>query len=282
LSNPAWLALILITARLGASSESLIHHAPPKIDRPADSGIFAFTIQSGTGVLTEISGSPFPASGPFVVSALQPANRMVIDQMNHFLYGSTSAGIAAFSIDQNSGALTAIAGSPFAANLTHPAAIVITPDNRYLYEARTEEGSNFANDGNLYGYSLDQSTGTLTALTGSPFPVGCPSPGVNVPGHGGVPDNMTISSAGKFLYFANCGTYSIDATTGALTETSNVSPGDWQLPKLHRRRGRVSGGPKYWEPYCRTKLSRDTREPTVSKCRIAGDYEIVFRRVNCQ
>jgi len=154
---------------------------------------------------------------------------MVIDQMNHFLYVSTTAGIAAFSIDQNSGALTAIAGSPFAANLTHPAAIVITPDNCYLYEARTEEGSNFANDGNLYGYSLDQSTGTLTALTGSPFPVGCPRPGVNVPGHGGVPDNMTISSAGKFLYFANCGTYSIDASTGALTETSNVSPGDWPV-----------------------------------------------------
>jgi 6-phosphogluconolactonase (cycloisomerase 2 family) len=196
----------------------------------SDSGIHAFNIQSGTGELTEISGSPFSVSGPFVISALQPANRMVVDQTNHFLYASTNTGIASFNIDQSSGALTAISGSPFATDVTHPAAIVITPNNQYLYETRTADGNNFANDGNIYGYTVDLSSGALTPLAGSPFPVAqCPSPGVNVPGHGGVPDNMTIASAGKYLYLANCGAFSIDGTTGALTAVPNVLPGDWPV-----------------------------------------------------
>ena len=77
------------------------------------SGVYAFSIQSGTGVLTPVPGSPFAAAGASSASFPQPATLMAVDQTNQFLYVSTSGGISGYTIDQNSGALTAIAGSPF-------------------------------------------------------------------------------------------------------------------------------------------------------------------------
>ena len=194
-------------------------------------GVYAFSIQSGTGELTQIAGSPFASAGPFVLSATQPVNRMAIDQTNHFLYVSTTAGIAGFSVNQSTGELSSLAGSPFGSNVTNPAAIVITPDNQFLYETGTPPGNNFANDGNLYGYGLNKTTGALTPLSGSPFGVGQCGGGSaqGVPGKGGAPDNMTIASQSKFLYLSHCGTYSINATTGALMQVSSVVPGDWPV-----------------------------------------------------
>lgn len=184
------------------------------------SGIYAFTIASGTGALTPVSGSPFPAPGPTVIFS-QPANRIALDQTNRFLYVSGSTGIAAYSINQNTGQLTTISGSPFGASVNNPFAIVVAPSNKFLYETHS------ANDANLYGYSVDQTTGALTPLAGSPFNRGqC---GANVGGANGSPDNMTIASAGKFLYLANCATYSIDPNTGVLVQVSNFIPGDWPV-----------------------------------------------------
>ena len=48
-----------------------------------------------------------------------------------------------------------------------------------------------------------------------------PSGTIGVPG----PDNMTIASAGKFMY-DNCGIYSIDETSGAVAQVSSQGPGD--------------------------------------------------------
>ena len=188
------------------------------------SGVYAFSIQSGTGVLTAVPGSPFPAAAPSSPGYSQPATLMAVDQTNQFLYVSTSAGISGYTINQSTGQLTAIAGSPFGGStVTDPWTIVITPTNSYLYELQAQ------NAGKLFGYSIDQTSGALTPLSGSPFSTGScgtmVAPGtIGIPG----PDNMTIASAGKFMY-DNCGIYSIDESNGTIAQVSGSGPGDWPV-----------------------------------------------------
>ena len=186
-------------------------------------GVYAFSIQAGTGVLTPVRGSPFTAAGASSAGFPQPATLMAVDQTNRFLYVSTSAGISAYTIDQSAGTLTAIAGSPFGADVIKPWTIVITPTNSYLYELQSQD------DKNIYAYTIDQSSGVLTPVSGSPFSTGTcgtmVAPGtVGIPG----PDNMTIASAGKFMY-DNCGIYSINESTGAIAQVSGSGPGDWPV-----------------------------------------------------
>jgi 6-phosphogluconolactonase len=184
-----------------------------------ESGVFAFSIQSG-GTLTPVSGSPFPAPGSIPSpGSSTPAHLMAIDQMNRYLYVSTSAGISAYTINASTGALAAISGSPFASDVSSPWAIAVTPNNSFLYELQS------SNSGVMYGYSIDSSSGALTALSGSPFSVG--TCGNSMPGIPG-PDNITIPSAGKFMY-DNCGIYSLDNNTGAVAQVSNFVAGDWPV-----------------------------------------------------
>ncbi len=72
--------------------------------------IWVFTINSSTGALTTTAGSPF--TGSLTVAA----DEMTVDASGTFLYaGQTdpTLGVAGFSIDQTTGALTSL-GSAFA------------------------------------------------------------------------------------------------------------------------------------------------------------------------
>ena len=183
------------------------------------SGVYGFSIQSG-GVLTPISGSPFADAGtPSSAGFPMPANLMAVDQTNRFLYVSTSAGISAYTMDPSTGGLTAISGSPFGSKVSSPWTLAVTPNNSFLYQLQS------TNTGVMYGYSIDSSSGALTEISGSPFSVGnCGSSMTGIPG----PANMTIASAGKFLY-DNCGIYSLDASTGAVAQVSTFGAGDWPV-----------------------------------------------------
>jgi len=83
--------------------------------------------------------------------------------------------------------------------------VVIDTSGKYLYVAGGTSGS-----GSLWAYSINQTTGALTAVTGSPFVVG-----VN-------PTSITIDNSGQFVYVTNSGSnsisvFKIDPNTGALT-----------------------------------------------------------------
>jgi 6-phosphogluconolactonase len=183
------------------------------------SGVYAFSIQSD-GSLTAVPGSPFSDAGtPSSVGFNTPASLMSVDQTNQFLYVSTIGGISAYTIDSTTGMLTAIAGSPFGSGVANPWSITVTPNNKFLYEADAKQAAV------IYGYSIDQSSGVLTAISGSPFNAGtCGDPVQSNRG----PDNLTIASAGKFLY-DDCGVYTLDATTGTVTQTSTFIAGDWTV-----------------------------------------------------
>jgi hypothetical protein len=123
---------------------------------------------------------------------------MAVSQDDKFLFLGTGSGIFAYSIDATTGALTMVQGSPFAASAGQAFAIA-APSSGYLYEA--------AGGGNtpIHGYKIDSTSGALTEISGSPFGSNCST------------SNLTSPASGKFLFAPNCGMYSIDASTGALT-----------------------------------------------------------------
>jgi len=171
-------------------------------------GIFAFTRDATTGALTEVPGSPFAAgSAP---------HHVVVHPSANFLYASNlndpMGSISAHTIDATTGALTAIAGSPFAtqAGSPGPGRLAIDPSGKYLYVGLG--GTAAANDF-VAAFSINSSTGALTAVPGSPFSAGNGS------------FSVAVDPSGKYVYTANTvdntiSAFAIDLSTGALTSVS--------------------------------------------------------------
>jgi 6-phosphogluconolactonase (cycloisomerase 2 family) len=168
--------------------------------------IAAFAIDSTTGSLTAVSGSPFAAGNGTALAMAVPSG--------NFLYApnTTDGTISAFSVNLSTGALTPLAGSPFAFAPGSPSFLAIDPASQFLYVAQNI--TNSAN-GSLVGYSINSTTGALTPLAN---PVA-----VSSDLFGGI----IIDPGGKFLYVSGessppvcdggtCG-YSINSSTGALT-----------------------------------------------------------------
>lgn len=169
--------------------------------------VSVFQINSTTGVLTEAPGSPFLSFGVF------DADSMTVDGTGKFLYvaqGFFSAPVLAFSIDQNTGALSPVAGSPFAMNV---AQIHADPGGKFLLGVQeVQDATSAASDMHIYVFAIDATTGapilpgTSAATTGAPF-------------------DFTFSPNGNFVYLTealNSAVTSIegfqfDATTGNLT-----------------------------------------------------------------
>jgi len=144
--------------------------------------ISAFTINSSTGALTTIVGSPFPAgSVPYMVR---------VDPSGRFAYATAydSDDISAYSINSRTGALTPIAGSPFWFPTLNgaPSGLAVDSSGRFLYA--TDSNSNY-----IVAFSIDNSTGALTPMSGSPF-----ASGVG-------PWGAFVHPSGKFLYVTNNG-----------------------------------------------------------------------------
>jgi 6-phosphogluconolactonase len=161
--------------------------------------VFGYTIQTGTGQLSLIAGTPVGSTGPF----LDGAEQLAVSQNNKFLYVAADSGIMAYTIDPSSGALTSVAGSPF--NPAGGGALaVVAPASGYVYES-TQSAPESASQPPLYGFSIDQNTGALTAVAGSPFTPGCSAA------------NLTSPASGNFLFASGCGMYQINPGSGALT-----------------------------------------------------------------
>ena len=84
-----------------------------------------------------------------------------------------------------------------------PVAVAVDPTGRFIYSAN--QGSN-----DVSAFAINQSTGALVPVVGSPFLAGQN------------PHMLIVDDAGGFLYVANDGSntvsaYAIDAVTGTLT-----------------------------------------------------------------
>ena len=110
--------------------------------------------------------------GCVAVLAIAVAGKAASGQGGGFAYvancgsacGGTGLGdISAYAIDGITGALTPVAGSPFATGL-FPQSVTVDPTSKYAYVAN--ESSN-----NVSAYSID-ATGALTPIASSPVLVG--------------------------------------------------------------------------------------------------------------
>jgi len=181
----------------------------------ADNQLFGFKV-AANGALTPTPESPVvvrpvfisPGKGPTGVSA-------VLDPLARFLFVADSTNPVMFVYTvAASGALTPVMGSPFPI-ATAGTAPAVDPTGKFV----------FVPEATVAAMSVNQSTGALTNVPGSPFDNG---PFRN----GGAPVcDATTDPSGKFLLLADCENsaitvFTMDATTGALT---NVSGSPFQV-----------------------------------------------------
>jgi len=127
-----------------------------------DGHVSAYTI-SATGSLTPVAGSPFPAGAGTISVAVDPSGRFVYAANNG--NGSfASFNVSAYTVDQNTGALTEVAGSPFPAGF-EPISVAVDPSGNFVYVA------NYG-DGDVSAYTIDQVSGALITNPAGPFPAG--------------------------------------------------------------------------------------------------------------
>jgi 6-phosphogluconolactonase len=160
-----------------------------------NAGLSAYTIDSATGSLTAVVGSPFAAGTAPQAITTSPDGRFA------YVANRDSGDVSAFSIHPSTGALTSVPGSPFAAG-RQPYAVTVSPNGRFVYVA------NFG--GGISAYTMDSSTGALSNIAGSPF------------SDRTSPRAIEISADGQVAYVAdyngrNLLTFAIDPDSGALT-----------------------------------------------------------------
>jgi len=163
--------------------------------------VSVFSVDSGTGALSEVPGSPFYANtGPTEI-LITPSGKFV------YVTNPSIGFITAFSFA--SGVLSQVPGSPFASG-TGVSAVAVESGEHFLYAANT-----IANT--ISGFVIDSTTGALTAVPGSPFS--------STAGTG--PSAMSMDTVNKFLYVATQGSsdsiwaFTWNTTTGTLTAASN-------------------------------------------------------------
>ena len=175
-------------------------------------GISAYAINQQNGSLTQILGSPFPTGAP---GSYPGPSAMVVSADNNFLYvalaGSANANnqIVAFSINPTTGSLTALPQSPFTTG-NDPLEMAYVPitegSDGFLYTANIQ-------DDTISAFTVDNTTGVLTPIKGSPYAAGTSVMGLS---------QISTSSGKYFLYAADFQAqtviaYTIDGSTGALT-----------------------------------------------------------------
>jgi 6-phosphogluconolactonase len=217
--------------------------------------ISVFSIDSGSGALTPVTGSPFSIglspmnmqltpSGSFlyVSAASTPLgliagfsvnagtlqlvsltstdgvnpNGLAIDPTGTYVYAAnTSSNSISIFAIGSSGALTEVSGSPLADIYSDPVSLILDPTGQYLYVAN--EGSN-----NVATYAITASTGLPVALTTST------TTGAFVTETD--PSFLVADPSGKYLFVGSQGTsagiQAFGVSSGNLNPLSNYGVGN--------------------------------------------------------
>jgi 6-phosphogluconolactonase len=126
--------------------------------------ISAFSLGAGTGVPTQLPGSP--------IAVASGISSLCVDPSGSFLFAANlNSTVSVFRINAATGELAEIPGSPFAAGTagtTSAEAATVDPSGKFLFVSVVQPSRN----GKVYGFSIDASTGGLGAVPGSPFDAG--------------------------------------------------------------------------------------------------------------
>ncbi|CAM4471478.1 MAG: 6-phosphogluconolactonase [Legionella sp.] len=176
-----------------------------------------FTINQTTGVLTPVNTYPTGSSTPVFIGLTPNGQFAYVANLN----GHT---VSAYTVNSTTGVLTTIAGSPFSIPpaSSQPISLTSSPNGQFLYVI--DFFGMFG--GKVHAFTIDQGTGALTALAGSPYQTGT------------YPSSVITNSTGSFIYVAagngpglkasafntSIWIYSANTTTGALTDVTPIMP----------------------------------------------------------
>ncbi len=184
-------------AELSFPVSSFEVHFTPTAVVVAPSGRFGYV--TGSAIVPPVPGAlsvEVRPGGPVTRSSAPPGAR-----------GSAPAAltplssVTAYVIDESTGALVRVSGSPWPAG-RRPSGMTVDPSGRFAYVVNVESDD-------VSAYAIDAVTGALTPVAGSPSRAGTR------------PASVAVDPSGRFLYVANSGSnnisaYAIDTTTGAL------------------------------------------------------------------
>ena len=185
------------------------------VTNSASNDISVFSIDSGSGALTEVAGSPFFANIDPGEILIPPTGDLV------YVTNSGVGTVTAFTFSTSTGALTLVPGSPYYTG-AGASGLAVDSTGTHLYVANSTAVNNPPTSiGNLSGFNINLTPGvnygSLSAIVGSPF----------VQIAGSEPTALVFSANGNFLFATTPGgvysvwAFSIDSTTGALTPTIN-------------------------------------------------------------
>ena len=162
--------------------------------------IIGFAVDPTTGVLTPLSGSPFPSGADYPLAYVTDISGRL------FSANYTSNQVRGFTT--SSGIPTGVSGNPFTSGLSEAIHGVLHPAGYYMVADRG------GNQVGVYEIGGAGSASTLTAVSGSPFASG-----------GLFTDVLALSHTAEFLFAANgdsrnITTYTVNSGTGALSGAS--------------------------------------------------------------
>lgn len=153
---------------------------------PSGDVVYANDVTAGQIFAINVSNAGFsevPGGDPFFVPSGGQPTHLVVDSSGKYLYATLAAGgVAGFAIDQNTGVVTDVAGSPFSTS-DIPAGIAVSPNAGFLYVVNQ--------NGTIDSFSIDEGGGSL-----GPIPVGPLATATQ-------PSSITVDATGDFLLVAN-------------------------------------------------------------------------------
>lgn len=176
----------------GNSPQQAIVHTSGKfvyaIPQLSGGHVLIFTTDTTKGTLTAAGQSAGAVStGGFTKGTIDPTGRFlyIVDQDSNHLFG--------FSIDQTTGGLTALSGSPWTTGAA-PADVLVNPSGNFVYTVNTD-------DNNVSLYNVNAATGVLSSVANYAT--------------GNAPYWSAFSPTGGVLYVPNQGDSSVSAFTVA-------------------------------------------------------------------
>ena len=165
--------------------------------------VSAYTINSTTGELKSISGSPFAAgSNPMSVN-------VDVTGRSAYVANHGSNNVSAYIINSSTGALTPVVGSPFAAG-TEARFVQVDPSGKFVYVVNA--GSN-----DVWAYTIQPGTGALTVSARGKVRARQAPMGIAF-----APGSSPVTYTPKFAYMTDpdqsgASGYTVDASNGGLT-----------------------------------------------------------------
>jgi 6-phosphogluconolactonase (cycloisomerase 2 family) len=166
----------------------------------ANNTLYAYSINATTGALTELTNSPYSVTG---------GNSVTSDPAGHFVFVGNFLGqeISVFAVNASDGTLTAV-GLPIPAGM-RPGQMSTDGGGKFLYATESFPGSVVG------AFAINQTTGALTPVLGSPFPFNMSSIYGEKSGKFLLGTTGNLTGVDNHIYV-----FGIDQITGAIAQVS--------------------------------------------------------------